>query len=48
MKNKHLTLGDRETIGRDLREGLLFKAIACEVGKDPMTIVKTNTVPSTD
>lgn len=40
MKNKHLTLEDRETIEKGLKEGLTFKAIASEVGKDPTTISK--------
>lgn len=40
MKHKHLTLEDRETIERGLKEGLTFKAIASEVGKDPTTISK--------
>lgn len=39
-KNKHLSLEDREMIEKGLREGLSFKAIAAEVGKDPTTISK--------
>lgn len=38
MKHKHLTFEDRETIERGLKEGLTFKAITSEVGKDPTTI----------
>lgn len=40
MKHKHLTFGEREIIEKGLKEGLTFKAIASEVGKDPTTISK--------
>ena len=39
-KNKHLSFEDREMIEKGLRQGLSFKAIAAEVGKDPTTISK--------
>lgn len=40
MKNKHLTLKERETIEAGLKEGRTFKDIAFDVGKDPTTISK--------
>lgn len=39
-KHKHLTLEDREWIETALREGLTFRAIAAQIGKDPSTISK--------
>ena len=39
-KNKHLTLSDRETIERGLKDGLTFRAISKEIGKDPSTVSK--------
>ncbi len=37
---KHLTLSDRISIEAGLKEGLSFKCIAAELGKDPSTISK--------
>lgn len=39
-KNAHLTLSERIVIESSLRDGLSFKQIAQEVGKDPSTISK--------
>ena len=37
---KHLTLSDRTSIEASLKEGISFKGIASELGKDPSTISK--------
>ena len=39
-KNKHLTLEDRNTIQQCLDHGMVFKAIAAQIGKDPTTVSK--------
>jgi IS30 family transposase len=39
-KNKHLTLDDRLAIQQGLTQGMTFKAIANEIGKDQTTISK--------
>lgn len=39
-KGKHLTLDDRRSIQMGLGEGLSFKDIAAEIGKDPSTVSK--------
>lgn len=40
MKQKHLTLEDREIIEKGLKEDQTFKAIASEVGKDSTTVYR--------
>ena len=39
-KGKHLTLDDRQSIQIGLHEGLSFKEIALNIGKDPSTVSK--------
>ena len=39
-KNKHLTLEDRNTIQQCLDHGMVFKAIAAQIGKDQTTVSK--------
>lgn len=40
MKNKHMTLDDRVEIQECLSKGMIFKAIASRIGKDPTTVSK--------
>lgn len=40
IKNKHLTLENREEIQACLSCGMSFKAIASRIGKDPTTVSK--------
>ena len=40
MKNRHLSTEDRLIIESGLKEGLSFKSIALQIGKDPTTVSK--------
>lgn len=40
MKNRHLSSEDRKLIESGLKEGLSFKEIALQIGKDPTTVSK--------